>query len=125
MRACAANADGVPRCEACGAADAARRRAVRRAAPAARSRARTSLCVGAELLLCIGSSLEVHPVASLPMLTRDRWRCVAIVTQGPTPLDEIAAVRLDGDVVAELPALLGALEQSPSGSPSRRGSAGV
>jgi hypothetical protein len=30
---------------------------------------------------------------------------VAILTQGPTPLDAVADVRLDSDVVAELQAL--------------------
>jgi hypothetical protein len=34
---------------------------------------------------------------------------VAILTQGSTPLDDLAAVRLNGDVVAELEALAGAL----------------
>ena len=32
-----------------------------------------------------------------------------ILTEGPTPLDALAAVRLHGDVVAELDALLAAL----------------
>ena len=35
---------------------------------------------------------------------------VAILTQGPTPIDELASVRLGGDVVDELHGLLGALE---------------
>ena len=43
---------------------------------------------------------EVYPVAGLPLLTRAAGGAVAIVTQGPTPLDELAAVRLHGDVVA-------------------------
>jgi NAD-dependent deacetylase len=71
-------------------------------------RART-MCERADVLLCIGSSLEVHPVAGLPLLTHERGGAVAIVTQGPTPLDELAAVRLRGDVVGELRALLAAL----------------
>jgi NAD-dependent deacetylase len=71
-------------------------------------RART-LCECADLLLCIGSSLEVHPVAGLPLLTLERGGALAILTQGPTPLDTLAAVRLHGDVVAELDALLVAL----------------
>jgi NAD-dependent deacetylase len=67
------------------------------------------LCEGAELLLCIGSSLEVQPVAGLPMLTRRAGGRVAIITQGPTPLDDIAEVRLSGDVVLELDALAAGL----------------
>jgi NAD-dependent deacetylase len=68
------------------------------------------LCAQADVLLCIGSSLEVHPVAGLPLLTHEAGGAVAILTQGPTPLDGLASVRLSGDVVRELEALLGALE---------------
>ncbi len=68
------------------------------------------LAAEAELMLCIGSSLEVHPVAGLPEVTLAAGGAVAIVTQGRTPLDRAAAVRLSGDVVAELEALLQALE---------------
>jgi NAD-dependent deacetylase len=67
------------------------------------------LCEGAELLLCIGSSLEVHPVAGLPLLTRRAGGSFAIVTRGPTPLDDLAEVRLGGDVEAELAGLAAAL----------------
>ena len=68
-----------------------------------------ALAEGADLLLCVGSSLEVHPVAQLPALTLRRGGDVAIVTRGPTPYDGRAAVRLDGDVEAELQALVAAL----------------
>jgi NAD-dependent deacetylase len=63
------------------------------------------LCEAADVLLCVGSSLEVHPVAGLPPITRASGGRVAILTQGSTPLDAIAEVRLRGDVVAELSAL--------------------
>ena len=102
----AADPAGVPRCDRC-------------SAPlkpdvvlfgellgeAALSEARR-LCEEADLLLCIGSSLEVQPVAGLPLVTHAAGGQVAILTQGPTPLDELAAVRLAGDVVGELRALL-------------------
>jgi NAD-dependent deacetylase len=68
-----------------------------------------ALAAGADLLLCIGSSLEVHPIAQLPGVTRQAGGEVAIVTSGPTPWDARAAVKLDGDVVAELEAVLAAL----------------
>jgi NAD-dependent deacetylase len=67
------------------------------------------LAAGAQLLLCIGSSLEVYPVAGLPQVTRSSGGSVAIVTKGPTPYDGDADVRLDGDVVHELESLLAAL----------------
>ena len=68
------------------------------------------LCGKADLLLCVGSSLEVYPVAGLPSLARSAGAKLAIVTQGPTPYDDEADVRLDGDVVAELEALIAALD---------------
>ncbi len=99
-------ADGVPRCERCGAplkpdvvlfGELLDQTALLRA---------RRLCEGADVLLCIGSSLEVHPVAGLPRLTHARGGAVAIVTQGSTPLDSLATVRLSGDVVGELQALV-------------------
>jgi NAD-dependent deacetylase len=108
-----AAADGVPRCESC-------REPLKPDVvlfgelldPLALDRAR-ELCERADLLLCIGSSLEVHPVAGLPLVTASGGGAVAILTQGPTPLDDIAAVRLRGDVVAELGALLSELGVAP------------
>jgi len=69
-----------------------------------------ALAAGADVLLCVGSSLEVHPVAQLPGITHAASGAVAIVTQGPTPWDDRADVKLDGDVVAELEALVAALD---------------
>jgi NAD-dependent deacetylase len=68
-----------------------------------------ALASRADLMLCIGSSLEVFPVAGLPTLTLGRGGRLAVITQGPTPFDRDAAVRMDGDVVADLEAVLAAL----------------
>jgi NAD-dependent deacetylase len=68
-----------------------------------------ALAAGADVLLCIGSSLEVHPIAQLPGVTRQAGGSVAVITAGPTPWDGRAAVKLDGDVVTELQALVAAL----------------
>ena len=63
----------------------------------------------ADLMLAVGSSLEVFPVASLPGITLESGGLLALVTQGPTPYDTDAEVKLDGDVVAELDAVMAAL----------------
>jgi NAD-dependent deacetylase len=73
-----------------------------------------TLCANADLLLCVGTSLEVHPVAGLPDVTRRAGGSIAIVTMGPTPYDAEADVRLEGDVVDELEALLRVLEGQAS-----------
>jgi NAD-dependent deacetylase len=67
------------------------------------------LAAEADLLIAIGSSLEVHPVASLPGITLDRGGKVVLITQGPTPYDKDAEVKLEGDVVDELAGVLAAL----------------
>ena len=69
-----------------------------------------ALAAEADLMLCVGSSLEVHPVASLPAVTLENGGRLAIVTQGPTPYDHEAEVSLRGDVVEELEAVLAALD---------------
>ncbi|HVE69328.1 MAG TPA: NAD-dependent deacylase, partial [Solirubrobacteraceae bacterium] len=73
--------------------------------PGAMERA-AELAARADVLLCVGSSLEVYPVAGLPEVTLGSGGRVALVTQGPTPYDTAATVKLDGDVVEELEALL-------------------
>ncbi len=70
------------------------------------------LCERADVLLCVGSSLEVHPVAGLPLITREAGGRIAIITQGATPLDGLADVRLGGDVVVELAALARSLRRT-------------
>jgi NAD-dependent deacetylase len=67
------------------------------------------LASSADLMICVGSSLEVHPVAGLPGLTLANGGRLALITQGRTPYDDAADVKLSGDVVAELDAVLAAL----------------
>jgi NAD-dependent deacetylase len=69
----------------------------------------TALAAEADLMLCIGSSLEVYPVAGLPGLTLDKGGQIALVTHGRTPYDAEAEVKLSGDVVDELDTVVSAL----------------
>jgi NAD-dependent deacetylase len=69
-----------------------------------------ALAMDADLMLCVGSSLEVYPVAGLPAMTHGAGGRLVLVTQGPTPYDGDAEVKLDGDVVEELQAVLAALD---------------
>jgi NAD-dependent deacetylase len=49
----------------------------------------------AGVLLVVGSSLEVHPVAGLPLETLSRGGALAIVNRGETAYDDRAEVRID------------------------------
>jgi NAD-dependent deacetylase len=50
------------------------------------------LARGARLMLVVGSSLEVWPVAGLPLEAGG----LAIVNRGPTALDDRALLKIDG-----------------------------
>jgi len=60
----------------------------------------------AALLLVVGSSLEVYPVASLPQETLDAGGALAIVNRGGTPYDRAAVLTLDAPAGETLQALL-------------------
>jgi NAD-dependent deacetylase len=68
------------------------------------------LASSADLMICIGSSLIVHPVAGLPGIALDNGGRLAIVTKGPTPYDDRAVLKLEGEVDTELGALVAALD---------------
>jgi NAD-dependent deacetylase len=77
--------------------------------PADAIEAAQRLAERADLMLCVGSSLAVHPAAGLPRLTLEHGGRLAIVTKGPTPYDGAAELKLEGEVDVELAALLAAL----------------
>jgi NAD-dependent deacetylase len=103
-----AAADGVPRCD-CGAAVKPDVVLFGELLPEAALARASALAAEADVLLCVGSSLEVFPIAQLPQITLAAGGAVALVTKGPTPYDSDAAVKLDGDVVAELEGVLALL----------------
>ena len=65
----------------------------------------TQLARGAGLLLVVGSSLEVWPVAGLPL----EARAFAIVNRGPTALDDRALLKVDAGAGETLAAVVDAL----------------
>jgi NAD-dependent deacetylase len=67
------------------------------------------LAEAAELMICVGSSLAVYPVAGLPAVTLERGGKLVIVTKGPTPYDDEATLKLEGEVDVELVELVTAL----------------
>ncbi|HEY2354470.1 MAG TPA: NAD-dependent deacylase [Gaiellaceae bacterium] len=75
--------------------------------PAAAIERAQQLAAQARLLLVVGSSLEVYPVAGLPQETLAAGGSLAIVNRGPTPWDADAAVVIDGGAGETLSALSG------------------
>src|SRR6185436_13879687 len=63
--------------------------------PAAAIERAFELARRARLLLVVGSSLEVHPVAALPEETLTAGGRVAIVNKGPTPYDPRAEMKME------------------------------
>ena len=70
--------------------------------PAAAMERATQLARGARLVLVVGSSLEVWPVAGLPL----EAPAFAIVNRGPTALDERALLKVDAGAGETLSAVL-------------------
>ncbi len=76
--------DGVPRCD-CGHALKPDVVLFGEFLPEAALARASELAARAGLLLCVGSSLEVYPVAQLPQITLASGGSVAIITKGSTP----------------------------------------
>jgi NAD-dependent deacetylase len=64
------------------------------------------LARSAALMLVVGSTLEVHPVAGLPLETLAAGGALAIVNRGPTALDDEAVLRIDGSAGEVLAAVV-------------------
>ena len=62
----------------------------------------------ADLLLAVGTTLRVYPVAGVVPLARQAGARVVIVNAEPTPMDDLADAVLRGPIGALLPAICGA-----------------
>jgi len=61
----------------------------------------------ADLLLAVGTTLGVYPVAGVVPLAKFHGAPVVIVNGGPTEMDDLADVRLEGSIAELLPAIIG------------------
>jgi len=77
------------------------------------------LAAGAGLLLVVGSSLEVHPVAALPGETLGAGGALAIVNRGSTPWDSRAELVIDAAAGETLSGLAAALDMVEADRPRR------
>jgi NAD-dependent deacetylase len=80
--------------------------------PAAAIERASQLAGEAGLLLVVGSSLEVYPVAGLPLETLAHGGSLAIVNRGATDFDRRASVTIDAGAGETLRALADALPGS-------------
>jgi NAD-dependent deacetylase len=60
----------------------------------------------ADLMLAVGSTLGVYPIANVVPLAKMHGAPVIIVNGGPTEMDDLADVRIEGSISALLPALV-------------------
>lgn len=60
----------------------------------------------ADLMLAVGSTLGVYPIANVVPLAKAHGAKVVIVNGGPTEMDDLADVRLEGSISELLPALV-------------------
>ncbi|HET8751587.1 MAG TPA: NAD-dependent deacylase [Gaiellaceae bacterium] len=84
--------------------------------PAAAIERAQQLAAEADLLLVVGSSLEVHPIAALPGETLAAGGALALVNRGRTPWDSRADLVLDagaGETLRALAAALAIVEADP------------
>ena len=99
----------VPTCEACGSVLKPDVVMFGELMPERETERAFELARGAALLLVVGSSLEVYPVAALPDETLAAGGALAIVNRGPTPYDADAAVKVDAPAGEVLPAVVAEL----------------
>ena len=89
-----ASSDGAPLCEACVAPLKPDVVLFGELLPEQALAEAQQLAMDADLMICVGSSLEVYPVAGLPAITHGGGGRLVLVTQGPTPYDGNAEVKL-------------------------------
>jgi NAD-dependent deacetylase len=100
----------VPQCPACGRVLKPDVVMFGELLPAAQIARAEQLACEAGVLLVVGSSLEVYPVAGLPLQTLANGGELAIVNRGSTPFDTRATVVIDGGAGETLRALADRLE---------------
>jgi NAD-dependent deacetylase len=61
----------------------------------------------ADLMLAVGTTLGVYPIANVVPLAKAHGAPVVIVNGGPTEMDDLADVRIEGSISDVLPALIG------------------
>jgi len=62
-----------------------------------------AMAMAADVVLIVGSSLQVYPAAGIPRMALEHGADLCIVNAEPTPFDDLAAVVLHGKAGEILP----------------------
>ncbi len=106
--------DPAPNCEKCGGYLKPATISFGQAMPEDEMQRAAEACADCEIFIAAGSSLVVHPAASLPSLARRNGARLIIINRTPTPLDEIADLVISDEIGQALPRLVG-LKPQPVG----------
>src|SRR5262245_31005844 len=87
-----------PTCDACGGFLKAATVSFGQAMPVEAMSRANELSAAAEIFIVLGSSLVVHPAASFPVIAKENGAFLAIVNRDPTPLDDLADYRYQGEI---------------------------
>ncbi|MDH3492236.1 MAG: hypothetical protein OEM82_01705 [Acidobacteriota bacterium] len=68
----------------------------------------------ADLAVSVGSTLEVQPAASVPLVVLEKGAPYVVINRGETAHDRVATLRIEGDVNEILPSLVGKLKMHES-----------
>lgn len=90
--------DADPRCEACGGIQKSATISFGQSLDPLVMQQAHNAAVDCDLFVVCGSSLVVHPVALLPRTALNSGASLAIINQGETPYDALAAIQSDADV---------------------------
>src|SRR5438309_11553165 len=69
-------------------------------------RAAQAMAMASDVVLIVGSSLQVYPAAGIPRMALEHCADLCIVNAEPTPFDDLAAVVLHGKAGEILPRIL-------------------
>jgi NAD-dependent deacetylase len=70
-----------------------------------------ALAMASDVMLIVGSSLQVYPAAGIPRLAREHGAELCIINAEPTPFDQLAAVVIHGKAGEVLPEIVRRIER--------------
>lgn len=84
-----------PRCPVCGGVLRTGTVLFGEALPERALRTAHAVAQATDLMLVVGSSLLVNPAARLPVIAKDAGARLVIINQSPTPIDDLADIRIE------------------------------